>query len=111
MNARITTRISAASLAFFALSLSACGSSDSASEPAMAENVEIPAEDAVAPLPPAATPVADPAAVISASATPAVAATPEPAAGATNEPAAVASPAQAAPAPASAAPGTPEKKM
>ena len=41
-----------------AFALAACGSSDSASEEAVAENVEMPAEEAVAPLDPAATPAA-----------------------------------------------------
>ena len=41
-----------------ALILTACGSSDSASEQATAENVEMPVEEAMTDLDPAATPVA-----------------------------------------------------
>ena len=42
-----------------ALALAACGSSDKASEEAAAENVEMPAEEAVSAVDEAATPVAD----------------------------------------------------
>jgi PBP1b-binding outer membrane lipoprotein LpoB len=42
-----------------ALMLAACGSSDSASEQAQADNVEMPAEEAVGDIEAAATPVAD----------------------------------------------------
>lgn len=42
-----------------ALALSACGSSDSAKEEAQADNVEMPAEEAVGDLDAAATPAAD----------------------------------------------------
>jgi hypothetical protein len=42
-----------------ALALSACGSSDPASEGAQAENVEMPAEEAMGPVDPAAVPMAD----------------------------------------------------
>lgn len=45
-----------------AFALSACGSSDSANEAAQADNVEMPAEEAVGDLDPAATPAADAAA-------------------------------------------------
>jgi hypothetical protein len=41
------------------LALSACGHADSANEAASADNVEIPAEEAMSGLPPAAAPVAD----------------------------------------------------
>lgn len=57
-----------------ALALTACGSSDSASEEAVAENVEMPAEEAVGgvdavPVPEAATPPATDAAATDAAAT------------------------------------------
>jgi uncharacterized lipoprotein len=42
------------------VTLSACGSSDSASEQASAENVEMPAEEAISGIDATATPVADP---------------------------------------------------
>ena len=45
------------------LTLSACGSSDSAGEQASAENVEMPAEEAISGIDASATPVADPMAV------------------------------------------------
>lgn len=48
------------------LTLSACGSSDSASEEAQADNVEMPAEEAM--VDPEATPVADPSAAADAGA-------------------------------------------
>jgi hypothetical protein len=56
------------------LALTACGSSDSASEEAVAENVEMPAEEAVGgvdatPVPEAATPAATDAATDAAAAT------------------------------------------
>ncbi|MET0588678.1 MAG: hypothetical protein ABWZ75_09165 [Novosphingobium sp.] len=59
-----------------ALALTACGSSDSASEEAVAENVEMPAEEAVGgvdatPVPEAATPAATDAASDAAATTPA----------------------------------------
>lgn len=59
-----------------ALALTACGSSDSASEEAVAENVEMPAEEAVGgvdatPVPEAATPAATDAATDAAATTPA----------------------------------------
>jgi len=41
------------------LALSACGHADSANEAASADNVEIPAEEALSGLPPSAAPVAD----------------------------------------------------
>ncbi len=99
-------------LAIATLALAACGSSDSASEPAMAENVEIPAEEAVAPLPPAATPVADPAAVITSAATTAPGETVEPVAGAAPVTSATIEPAPAASVPTTtASPAASEKKM
>jgi len=41
------------------LALAACGHADSANEAASADNVEIPAEEAMSGLPPSAVPVAD----------------------------------------------------
>ncbi len=49
---------SAAGLAMV-LALSACGHADSANEAASADNVEIPAEEAMSGLPPSAVPVAE----------------------------------------------------
>lgn len=57
-----------------ALSLAACGSSDSASEEAQAENVEMPADEAVVDVPAEATPAADAAATEAAPAADAAAA-------------------------------------
>ena len=45
-----------------ALTLGACGSTDGANEAATAENVEMPAEEAMTEVEPAAAPVADPSA-------------------------------------------------
>ncbi len=73
------------------LTLAACGSSDSASEKASAENVEMPAEEAMSGMDTAATPVADPMAAPGAAATAAAsdaasgAASPSPAASAAVE--------------------------
>lgn len=50
----------AALASFAALALAACGSSDSADEQAAAENVEMPAEEAMAGADAEATPAADP---------------------------------------------------
>ena len=50
---------SAAAALGMALALSACGHADSANEAASADNVEIPAEEAMSGLPPSAAPVAD----------------------------------------------------
>ncbi|MDE1915064.1 MAG: hypothetical protein KGJ57_04735 [Sphingomonadales bacterium] len=50
------------------LVLSACGHADKASDPASADNVEIPAEEALSGLPPAAVPVPDSADVVADSA-------------------------------------------
>lgn len=50
-----------------ALALSACGSADSAKEEAQADNVEMPAEEAVGDIEAAATPVSDAAATAAAS--------------------------------------------
>ncbi len=50
---------SAALVSAVALTLAACGSSDSASEGASAENVEMPAEEAMSGVDPAATPAAE----------------------------------------------------
>jgi hypothetical protein len=55
-------KIAFATLVSAGLALAACGSSDSADEPAMADNVEMPAEEAVVDVDPAATPAADPSA-------------------------------------------------
>lgn len=60
-----------------ALVLAACGSSESAKEEAMADNVELPAEEALGDIDAAATPVADAAAAPGAeTATPAAEAAP-----------------------------------
>lgn len=73
------------------LTLAACGSSDSASEQASAENVEMPAEEAMSGMDAEATPVADPMAVPGAAASVAAsdaasgAASPSPAASAAAE--------------------------
>ena len=50
-----------------ALALAACGSADSAKEEAQADNVEMPAEEAVGDIEAAATPVSDAAATAAAS--------------------------------------------
>ena len=68
-----------------ALSLAACGKSDKASEEATAENVEMPAEEAMSGVDASAAPASDPAAMAGAAASGAVsdaAAAPAPAAGA-----------------------------
>lgn len=85
-----------------ALALAACGSSDKASEEANPDNVEMPADEAVGAIDPAATPVADTAS--DAAATP----------GATDTAAAAttaAAPSEAAKAGAEAATAQAEKKM
>ena len=80
-----------ASVSAAVLTLAACGSSDSASEKASAENVEMPAEEAMSGMDTAATPVADPMAAPCAAATAAAsdaasgAASPSPAASAAVE--------------------------
>ena len=63
-----------------ALALAGCGKSDSAKEQATADNVEMPAEETVQPLPADATPVADASAAVGAEAatTASPAATPKP---------------------------------
>ena len=83
-----------------ALALAACGSSDKASEEANPDNVEMPADEAVGTIDPAATPVADAASE--------TAATP----GATDAAATTsAAPSEAAKAGAEAATAQAEKKM
>ncbi len=69
-----------------ALALSACGSSDKASEEATAENVEVPAEEAMTDVDQGATPAADASAAAGAdaSASPAASAAASPAAGASS---------------------------
>lgn len=83
-------KIAFATLISAGLALAACGSADSANEAASPDNVEMPAEEAVADVDAAATPAADPAA----------AATTAPEAAATDAaaPAAAGSTATAAPA-------------
>ena len=83
-------KIAFATLVSAGLALAACGSADSANEAASPDNVEMPAEEAVVDVDPAATPAADPAAT----------ATTAPEAAATD--AAAAAPAAAASAPAAA---------
>lgn len=55
-------KIAFATLVSAGLVLAACGSADSANEAASPDNVEMPAEEAVADVDAAATPAADPAA-------------------------------------------------
>ncbi len=52
-------KIACLALVSASLALAACGSSDSANEAASPDNVEMPAEEAVADLDPAATPATD----------------------------------------------------
>jgi PBP1b-binding outer membrane lipoprotein LpoB len=67
-----------------ALVLAACGSSESAKEEAQADNVEMPAEEAVGDVDAAATPAADAAATPGAAAAPADGASAAPAAAASE---------------------------
>lgn len=85
-------KIAFATLVSAGLALAACGSADSANEAASPDNVEMPAEEAVADVDAAATPAADPAATATATTAPEAAATDAAA------PAAAASTATAAPA-------------
>ena len=52
-------KIACVALVSASLALAACGSSDSANEAASPDNVEMPAEEAVSDLDPAATPATD----------------------------------------------------
>lgn len=72
--------IAAAFASTAALALAACGSADKASEEATAEDVEMPAEEAMTAADPAATPAADASAATDAAAAPAADASAAPAA-------------------------------
>lgn len=93
----------AAFVSVAAIALSACGSSDSADQAAVPENVEMPAEEAIGGVDAAATPVAD--------ASASVAASPAADAAATGAATAAAAPTDAASAAAEAATADAEKKM